>query len=135
MITIRGVGLNDFGATNSPSAGVYVDQVYVASIAMMAFDMFDLERIEVLKGPQGTLYGRNSTAGALNIITRKPQQSFDAYTTLGYGNYDTLDFEGCGQRAARRDARRCASAARPFSRRKATGKAAGCRARRSAIAT
>jgi iron complex outermembrane receptor protein len=94
VITIRGVGLNDFGAANSPSAGVYVDQVYVASIAMMAFDMFDLERIEVLKGPQGTLYGRNSTAGALNIITRKPQQSFDAYTTLGYGNYDTLDFEG-----------------------------------------
>jgi iron complex outermembrane recepter protein len=94
VVTIRGVGLNDFGAANSPSAGVYVDQVYVASIAMMAFDMFDIERIEVLKGPQGTLYGRNSTAGALNIITRKPQQEFDAYTTLGYGNYDTLDFEG-----------------------------------------
>jgi iron complex outermembrane receptor protein len=94
VVTIRGVGLNDFGAANSPSAGVYVDQVYVASIAMMAFDMFDLERIEVLKGPQGTLYGRNSTAGALNIITRKPQQEFDAYATLGYGNYDTMDFEG-----------------------------------------
>src|ERR1044072_4006944 len=57
-ITIRGVGLNDFGAANSPSAGVYVDQVYVASIAMMAFDMFDIERIEVLKGRQGTLYAR-----------------------------------------------------------------------------
>ena len=69
VITIRGIGLDDFGATNSPSAGVYVDQVYVASIAMMAFDMYDLERIEVLKGPQGTLYGRNSTAGAINIIT------------------------------------------------------------------
>jgi iron complex outermembrane recepter protein len=93
VITIRGVGLNDFGAANSPSAGVYVDQVYVASIAMMAFDMYDVERIEVLKGPQGTLYGRNSTAGALNIITRKPQQDFDAYATLGYGNYDTVDFE------------------------------------------
>jgi iron complex outermembrane receptor protein len=93
VITIRGVGLNDFGAANSPSAGVYVDQVYVASIAMMAFDMYDVERIEVLKGPQGTLYGRNSTAGALNIITRKPQQDFDAYATLGYGNYDTMDFE------------------------------------------
>src|SRR6185436_7925219 len=94
VVTIRGVGLNDFGAANSPSAGVYVDQVYVASIAMMAFDMFDLERIEVLKGPQGTLYGRNSTAGALNIITRKPQQDFAAYATLGYGNYETMDFEG-----------------------------------------
>ena len=94
VITIRGVGLNDFGAANNPSAGVYIDQVYVASIAMMSFDFYDLERIEVLKGPQGTLYGRNSTAGAINIITRKPQQSFEAYTTLGYGNYDTIDAEG-----------------------------------------
>jgi len=94
VITIRGVGLNDFGAANSPSAGVYIDQVYVASIAMMTFDFYDLERIEVLKGPQGTLYGRNSTAGAINIITRKPQQSFEAYTRLGYGNYDTIDAEG-----------------------------------------
>jgi iron complex outermembrane receptor protein len=93
VVTIRGVGLNDFGAANSPSAGVYVDQVYVASIAMMAFDMFDVERIEVLKGPQGTLYGRNSTAGALNIISRKPQPHFAAYAQLGYANYDTLDFE------------------------------------------
>jgi iron complex outermembrane receptor protein len=93
VVTIRGVGLNDFGAANSPSAGVYVDQVYVASIAMMAFDMFDVERIEVLKGPQGTLYGRNSTAGALNIISRKPQPDFAAYAQLGYANYDTLDFE------------------------------------------
>jgi iron complex outermembrane recepter protein len=94
VITIRGVGLNDFGAANSPSAGVYIDQVYVASIAMMTFDFYDLERIEVLKGPQGTLYGRNSTAGAINILTRKPQQSFEAYTRLGYGNYDTIDAEG-----------------------------------------
>src|SRR5262245_7725711 len=93
VVTIRGVGLNDFGAANSPSAGVYVDQVYVASIAMMAFDMYDVERIEVLKGPQGTLYGRNSTAGALNIITRKPPQDVDAYATLGYGNYDRMAFE------------------------------------------
>src|SRR5262245_11498216 len=84
VITIRGVGLNDFGSANSPSAGVYVDQVYVASLAMMSFDMFDLERIEVLKGPQGTLYGRNSTAGAVNIITRKPRNDFDAYATVSY---------------------------------------------------
>src|SRR5688572_9325341 len=60
----------------------------------MAFDIFNLERIEVMKGPQGTIYSRNTIACALNIITLKPQQSFDAYATLGYGNYDTLDFEG-----------------------------------------
>ena len=94
VITIRGVGLNDFGAANNPSAGVYVDQVYVASIAMMSFDFYDLERIEVLKGPQGTLYGRNSTAGAINVITQKPRGAFEAYTTLGYGDYDTMEAEG-----------------------------------------
>jgi iron complex outermembrane recepter protein len=93
VITIRGVGLNDFGAANSPSAGVYIDQVYVASIAMMSLDLFDIERIEVLKGPQGTLYGRNATAGALNVITKKPGRELDAYATLGYGSYDTLDLE------------------------------------------
>jgi iron complex outermembrane receptor protein len=93
VITIRGVGLNDFSSTNSPSAGVYIDQVYVASLAMMSLDMYDMERIEVLKGPQGTLYGRNSTAGAINIITRKPQRDFDAYATVSYGNYETLDVE------------------------------------------
>jgi iron complex outermembrane receptor protein len=55
VITIRGVGLNDFSATNNPSAGVYVDEVSLSSLALMNFDLFDLERMEVLKGPQGTL--------------------------------------------------------------------------------
>ncbi len=65
VVTIRGVGLNDFSATNNPSAGVYVDEVYLSSLALMNFDLFDMERMEALKGPQGTLYGRNSTAGAI----------------------------------------------------------------------
>ena len=135
VITIRGVGLNDFGATNSPSAGVYVDQVYVASIAMMAFDMFDLERIEVLKGPQGTLYGRNSTAGALNIITRKPQQDFDALRDARLRQLRHAGLRGRGERAARRHGRAALQRARRSSRAKATGRAGGCPARRSAIAT
>ncbi|HKZ73967.1 MAG TPA: TonB-dependent receptor [Steroidobacteraceae bacterium] len=94
VVTIRGVGLNDFGAANNPSAGIYIDEVYVASIAMLSFDLYDLERIEVLKGPQGTLYGRNSTAGALNIITKRPQREFDARAGGSYGNYDAFDVEG-----------------------------------------
>ena len=94
VVTIRGVGLDDFSATNSPTAGVYVDEVYVASLAMMAFDIFDLERIEVLKGPQGTLYGRNSTAGALNIITAQAEAGFRSVRDAGYGNYETFDVEG-----------------------------------------
>ncbi|WDI31920.1 TonB-dependent receptor [Hyphococcus flavus] len=95
VITIRGVGLNDFSNTNNPSAGVYIDEVYLSSLGLLAFDFFDLERIEVLKGPQGTLYGRNSTAGAVNFITAKP--NFDAPLTrlsASYGNYDTLEVEG-----------------------------------------
>jgi iron complex outermembrane receptor protein len=95
VITIRGVGLNDFSATNNPSAGVYIDEVYLSSLALMNFDLFDIERMEALKGPQGTLYGRNSTAGAINILTARPD--FDGVhgrVGAGYGDYETTDIEG-----------------------------------------
>jgi iron complex outermembrane recepter protein len=94
VITIRGVGLNDFSATNNPSAGVYVDEVSLSSLALMNFDFFDIERLEVLKGPQGTLYGRTATAGALNIVTARP--SLGGLTgKLGgsWGNYQAKDVE------------------------------------------
>ena len=94
VITIRGIGLDDFSSTNSPSAGVYVDEVPLASIALMSSEIYDLQRIEVLKGPQGTLYGRNSTAGAVNIITAKPEHHFSARAAAGYANYETFDAEG-----------------------------------------
>lgn len=95
IVTIRGVGLNDFSVVNNPSAGVYVDEVYLSSLALMNFDLFDLERMEALKGPQGTLYGRNSTAGAINVVTAKP--SFggrEGRVVAGYGDYQALDLEG-----------------------------------------
>ncbi len=95
VVTIRGVGLNDFSATNNPSAGVYVDEVYLSSLALMNFDLFDLERMEALKGPQGTLYGRNSTAGAINIVTAKPGfGGIEGRIAGGAGNYKTADLEG-----------------------------------------
>jgi iron complex outermembrane receptor protein len=94
VVTIRGIGLDDFSSTNSPSAGVYVDEVPLASISLMSNEIYDLERIEVLKGPQGTLYGRNSTAGAVNIITARPQNEFAARFAAGYGNFETFDAEG-----------------------------------------
>ena len=94
VVTIRGIGLDDFSATNSPSAGVYVDEVPLASTALMSSEIYDLERIEVLKGPQGTLYGRNSTAGAVNIITARPANEFAARFSAGYGNFETFDAEG-----------------------------------------
>ena len=95
IITIRGVGLNDFNAANNPATGVYIDEVSLSSLALLSSDFFDLERMEVLKGPQGTLYGRNSTAGALNIVTAKPDMDeFGARLSAGAANYDTLELEG-----------------------------------------
>ena len=93
-ITLRGVGLNDFNANNNPSVGVYIDEVFQSSPAMLNSRMFDIERVEVLKGPQGTLYGRNATGGAINIINKKPTQEFDAYIMGGVGNYDTYEVQG-----------------------------------------
>ncbi|MFZ4746713.1 MAG: TonB-dependent receptor [Sphingomonas sp.] len=95
VITIRGVGLNDFSATNSPSAGVYVDDVYLGSLALMDFNFFDLERLEILKGPQGTLYGRNATAGAINVISAPPKLGVTEGRIAGsFGNYLAGDVEG-----------------------------------------
>jgi iron complex outermembrane receptor protein len=95
VLTIRGVGLNDFSATNNPSAGVYVDEVSLGSLALMNFDFFDLGRMEVLKGPQGTLYGRNSTAGALNVVSAKPRIGVTEGRLSGsFGNYQAKELDG-----------------------------------------
>lgn len=95
VISIRGVGLNDFSATNNPAAGVYVDEVYLSSLALLNTDFFDLERLEALRGPQGTLYGRNSTAGAINVISARPNfNGLSGRVAAGYGNYQAGDLEG-----------------------------------------
>ncbi|MCZ8133182.1 MAG: TonB-dependent receptor [Steroidobacteraceae bacterium] len=93
-VTIRGVGLNDYAANNNPAAGIYVDDVYLVSPAMLNFQMFDVERVEVLKGPQGTLFGRNTTAGTINFHSRRPGDTFEARASLDYGRYQYLNFEG-----------------------------------------
>jgi iron complex outermembrane recepter protein len=87
---IRGLGA-PFGLTNDgieQGVGIYVDQVYYSRIASATFDFTDTERIEVLRGPQGTLYGKNTTAGAINITTRKPSFEPEARVELTGGNYD-----------------------------------------------
>lgn len=93
VVTIRGVGLDDFSSTNSPAAGIYVDQVTLSSLSLMSFDLYDVERIEVLKGPQGTLYGRNSTAGAINVLSAAPEWDRSSYLRFGYGAYQSGDLE------------------------------------------
>ena len=95
IITVRGVGLDDFSSSNNSSVGVYVDDIFLSSFAEMDFTLYDMARVEVLKGPQGTLYGRNSTAGAINLISARPSLGgFDSAVTLGYGNYDAFEADG-----------------------------------------
>lgn len=93
VITIRGVGLNDYNTNNSPSAAVHVDEVYLGSNGYLGFQLFDIAQVEVLKGPQGTLFGRNTTAGSVNFITRKPSQEFEANLDASYGNFNTRKLE------------------------------------------
>ena len=82
---IRGISTGDFGVGTDPAVGVYVDGVYSARSggALLAFN--DIERIEVLKGPQGTLFGRNSAAGAVSIISKKPGDEFEGRARLRLG--------------------------------------------------
>lgn len=85
---IRGIGQNDVSITQDPSVALYVDGIYVGTSAGAAFESPDIERIEVLRGPQGTLYGRNATGGAVNIISQKPStEGFDGRVEFSGGNY------------------------------------------------
>ena len=91
-IAIRGIGSSDRGAAGDPSAAVFLDEIYLGRPAAVAFDAFDVERIEVLKGPQGTLYGRNVVGGAINILSRRPEvDRFDAGAEATAGNFERLD--------------------------------------------
>ncbi|WDI30106.1 TonB-dependent receptor [Hyphococcus flavus] len=103
---IRGVGLNDIAPNNSSPTAVHVDEVFYPFAVMLNFGLFDMERVEVLKGPQGTLYGRNTTAGAVSFFSRRPDiDEFSAEITAGYGNYQNFETSGfinapLGDRAA-----------------------------------
>ncbi|MFJ6025287.1 TonB-dependent receptor [Brevundimonas sp. NPDC092305] len=93
-IYIRGVGQPDALQTFDPAVGVYVDDVYYSRIRGTQFDLLDLERVEVLRGPQGTLYGKNTIGGALKLISRRPGQEFRARGSVAYGDYDMIDVQG-----------------------------------------
>jgi iron complex outermembrane receptor protein len=93
--TIRGVSGTGSGGDESPNA-VYLDGVYLKSVSSLVFSFKDIERIEVLKGPQGTLFGRNATGGVIQIVTKSPTQEPHAEVTVGYGNYDTTQVSGYG---------------------------------------
>lgn len=94
--TIRGIGVaNEFNSNAQSPIGVYFDEVYQGFRPSHGAALYDLERIEVLKGPQGTLYGRNTTGGAINLISRRPDlKGSNGYVTGSYGNYDAYMLQG-----------------------------------------
>jgi len=88
-VFLRGVGNNDDQITVDPSVAIYLDGIYIARGQGLAAEIAEIERIEVLRGPQGSLYGRNATGGAINYITRQPTLGeFHTRQTLAYGNYN-----------------------------------------------
>ena len=91
---IRGVGLSDFGdAHETPVAG-YIDEFYMLPPSGLDFALYDLERVEVLRGPQGTLFGRNTTGGLIHFITKKPSREAEGYIDATYASYDEVRLEG-----------------------------------------
>ena len=90
---LRGVGFQDYATNNSSAVTVYVDEVALPLPVQTQGLLFDLDRVEVLRGPQGTLYGRNTTGGAVNFISRGPSKSFEGYATLGFGSFGAVEAE------------------------------------------
>jgi len=94
VYTIRGVGYNDYSLAASPTVSVYSDEVPYPYLALAKAVSFDLERVEVLKGPQGTLFGQNATGGAVNYIDAKPSSRFSAAAGMSYTNWNAANFHG-----------------------------------------
>jgi iron complex outermembrane receptor protein len=91
--SVRGIS-GGGGATSERGVALYIDGIYVPRTNGSVFKVFDIERIEVLRGPQGTLFGRNSTGGALRVFTQQPGQEFESYVRATAGNFDRRDISG-----------------------------------------
>ncbi len=90
---IRGLGNADFDLNASQPVSMVVDEVVLENPIVKGMPLFDLDRVEVLRGPQGTLFGRNTPAGIVKFETVKPSQEFDAYARVSYGTYSTTDIQ------------------------------------------
>ncbi len=93
-VFLRGIGQINWTPTQDPKVGIYIDGVYLGRPQGAVFDLLDVDRIEVLRGPQGTLFGRNTTAGLVHIITKKPDSVFDATVRASVGNAGRLMADG-----------------------------------------
>ena len=93
-VFIRGVGQLDFGLTTDPGVGTYIDGVYSSRAVGGVLDVVDIERIEILRGSQGTLFGRNTIGGAINITTKRPAKEFGGMVEATFGEFERTDFKG-----------------------------------------
>lgn len=92
IFSLRGVSMSDYSLNQASPVATYYDEVYKGNFAFLGVAMYDLERVEVLRGPQGTLYGKNTTGGAVNIIANGAKLGeTSGYVNAGYGNYDRID--------------------------------------------
>ena len=95
VVLIRGVGLQNFRVNDTPTTAFYIDEIYQSSVAMAEFEMFDLDRLEMLRGPQGGLYGRNALGGAINIVSRRPGYDEQVnYVEMALGKFGRTEVEG-----------------------------------------
>ena len=94
IYTIRGVGMNSFQASDTASVGLFIDDVFQTSIVSMGAQLYDMERVEVLKGPQSALFGRNTNGGAVNYYSRKPSMESEGFVNLDTGSFEKRKLEG-----------------------------------------
>lgn len=93
-VYIRGIGSNEFVQNANTGVGIYVDEVFKGLATGQTFQLFDLERVEVLRGPQSTLYGKNTSGGAINFYTAKPEPEFGSGVDVSYGRFDAIRADG-----------------------------------------
>ena len=101
-LNIRGISQNDFGDHLEAPVAFYSDEAYISAMSGANVSMFDIERAEVLRGPQGTLFGRNATGGLMHFISNKPSEEFEGYIDLTLAEYDQVRLEGGRQCSADR---------------------------------
>ena len=99
IFSLRGISMSDFSLNQLSPVAVYVDEVYKGNPALQGVQMYDLERVEVLRGPQGTLYGKNTTGGAVNFITRKPSMETGGHISVAAGNFSRREVDAAFETA------------------------------------
>jgi iron complex outermembrane receptor protein len=91
LFLIRGIGLDDFNTNNSSGVGTYLDDVFASLPGFLTETLYDIDRVEILEGPQGTLYGKNTAGGAINIISKRPTDDFQGYVDVDYSRWQTTE--------------------------------------------